>query len=102
MMFRREAEPDSLVSQKCFAVFDQATGAFLTPWFSQTTASGKRAFAIAAMNPESPMFTHGADYTLFELGWFDAANGKVRMYEASKGLGNALQFQALEPGKEVE
>lgn len=83
-------------------IFDEAAAIFAIPTAQATQATAIRWFTNLATNPgqvsEAP-----ADYTLFELGMFDQATGKLEPHPAPKNLGNALALSAAaHTGEAVE
>jgi len=77
-----------------FSVFDAKADAYLRPFFAETKGLALRSFIDSVQDPQSPMFKHAEDYTLFRVGVFDQATGK---FEACipEGMGNAVQFREL-------
>lgn len=75
---------------KMFTVFDSKAGAFIQPFFSQSTGTAVRSFEDAANNETHEFRKHAADYTLFELGEFDQNTGTFEILDARINLGNAL------------
>lgn len=66
---------------RMFSVHDKAAGAFLQPFAEKTRASAIRAFSDAVNDEKSQFFAHRADYTLYEVGEFDDANGRYTTEE---------------------
>jgi len=77
---------------KIFAVFDSKASAFLQPFFSPTTATGMRAFESACKDENQMFARHPEDFTLFELGDWDPAEGSFEAHESKRSLGTALEF----------
>lgn len=62
---------------RCFGVYDSALEAYLTPFFAATSGVALRMF-MQAVNESGHDFNRFAEhYSLFELGDFDVANGKL-------------------------
>jgi len=81
---------------KIFAVYDSKAEAFLPPWIEKSAGTALRRFEATTKNPESDFGRFPADYTLFELGdWIETA-GEIRMHNAKKNLGLALEYAAEE------
>lgn len=60
-----------------FAVYDSKAEGFLRPFFAETRGLALRSFSDAANDPEHEMCKHAEDYTLFCVGMFNQADGKV-------------------------
>lgn len=77
-----------------FSVYDAKAEAFLRPFFAETRGLALRSFRDAANDPQSEMCKHAADYTLFRIGVFEVATGKLEGC-TPEGLGNALTFKEV-------
>ncbi len=84
-----------------FSVFDSKAEAFLQPFFSQTRATGIRAFESAVNNPQELFAKHPSDFTLFEIGTFDIRTADISLHEAKLSLGTAIEFLARTDGAEL-
>ncbi len=73
-----------------YSIFDQASGLYCRPFFSQSDGEAIRSFTDLAVDAEHPVGKHAADYTLFRLGIFDDNDGKLTN-EVNTVLGNALE-----------
>lgn len=62
---------------KVFAVFDVKAAAFGSLVVCPTNGLALRMFAEVCANRESPMWKYPADYSLYELGTYDPATGKL-------------------------
>ena len=80
------------MKQKIFPVYDSKAGAFASPFFMPTLGMATRAFSDECNNPTSSLNKHSEDYTLFELGEFDDASGKLEVYSTPKSIGLAFDF----------
>jgi len=83
---------------KVFSVYDSKAEAFLTPFFSGTTATALRSFEAACNDPQHDFLKYGADYTLFEIGSWDSSKGVLIPLQALVSLGLANQFLSPEVG----
>lgn len=61
-----------------YAVRDALTG-FLSPVFDESDAVAVRNFQNAVLSPQTVMFTHPQDYSIWRLAWFDTKNGSFLM-----------------------
>jgi len=75
-----------------FSVYDAKAEAYLRPFFAESKGLAVRSFADAVNDPQSGMFKHPADYTLFLVGEFDQRSGELRGV-LPLSLGNALTFK---------
>lgn len=84
------------LSLKAFAVRDVKAEAFpRPPIFFIATGQAMRAFADACQDKNTEMGQHPADFTLFEIGWFDQTEGKlIPRTGGILELGNGLAFLA--------
>jgi len=77
---------------KLFSIHDSKAAAFITPFFSPTTATALRSFATAANDMQTDFYKYGGDYTLFELGTFDQETARLETHQAPVNLGLAISF----------
>ncbi len=73
-----------------YSIFDQASGLYSRPYFTQSDGEAIRSFSDIATDAKHPVGMHPADYTLFRLGIFDDCTGKL-IDEDNESLGNALE-----------
>lgn len=78
---------------KIFAVYDSKAEAYLTPFFSPTTATAIRAFEAAAQSEDHDFSSFAADYTLMEIGEFEHNTAAIRLLDAPFNLGTALTYK---------
>lgn len=60
-----------------YSVFDSKAETFGTPMFFLTKGIALRAFSDVCADAGSPMAKHPNDYTLFQIGSYDANTGKL-------------------------
>lgn len=84
-----------------FSVYDEKAEAYLQPFFALTKGSALRAFADAVNDPKHEFARHAADYTLFQIGFFDQETGFVES-ERPVPLGNAVEFREVEEELSLE
>lgn len=77
------------------AVRDSAVDAFARPFFVPSTAVAVRSFRDEVTNPESPMHKHPADYTLFQVGFFDEEGGQFENCPSPVQLIRAQDIQEV-------
>lgn len=76
-----------------FSVMDVKIGAYAQPFFSQTIASGVRAFHDATLDKNTVLGSHPADFQLFHLGQFDDNTG-IFVSQNPALIATALQEQS--------
>lgn len=62
---------------KVFSVYDVKAGAYMTPFFAQTSGIAQREFMLACRKEGHIFNDSPADYTLFELGEFKPDSGAL-------------------------
>ncbi len=75
-----------------FTVFDSKVGAFLTPFFCKNRAVALRSFTSACQDVKTDFHRYAGDYTLFEIGEWDAEKGNWIQHESKLSLGLASEF----------
>lgn len=60
-----------------FAIYDQAAGAYLRPFFLNTVAQSRRSFLDVCSDAKHPIAQHPEDYTLTRIGQFDETTGEL-------------------------
>lgn len=83
---------------KLFTVFDSKAEIFLPPFFVPTLGIAKRAFIDCINSPDHQFGKHPSDYTLFQLGNFNDADGMMEEPYTKKSIGNGVEF--LDPEHE--
>lgn len=78
-----------------YSIFDEAAGAYITPFFTTNQATAERSFAQAANDEQHLFHISAKDYTLFELGAFDQDSGTFTTLQAPRSVGNALQYRTV-------
>lgn len=77
-----------------FSVYDSKAEAYLRPFFAETKGLAVRGFRDAVNDPSSPMFKYPEDFTLFWIGVFSVASGKLEPRNPDS-LGVALTFKEV-------
>lgn len=76
-----------------FVIYDSKAHAYLPPWFAPNLELGVRDFAGAVNDPSTRFYRHSEDFTLFHLGSFDDAVGRVEQFPEQVNLGLAANFK---------
>lgn len=82
---------------KIFAVYDSKAKAFLQPFFSVNSATAIRSFESAANDERHDFSKYAGDFSLFEIGYFDDAEGRVEGLDAKVNLGLAVEYLKERP-----
>jgi len=75
-----------------FAVYDAKAEYFGNPIFQRSIGEATRAFADEASRQGSMLEAHPMDYTLYQIGTYDQATGKLTAIEPI-GFGTANEYQ---------
>ena len=78
---------------KIFSIYDSKADCFIPPFFMHEQGMAIRAFTDCANSDDHQFSRHPEDYTLFFLGDFDDATGKITTLVTPKSLGLALEFK---------
>lgn len=78
---------------RIFTVYDSKAEGFLRPFFAPTAGVAKRSFEAAANAVDHDFFRFAADYTLFEIGYFDEDTGKLIPSDSFENHGNAMMYR---------
>lgn len=81
-----------------YSIFDSKAEAYLLPFYCQNNAVAIRQFNSAGQNPQSAFALHPGDYTLFQIGTWDASTGALQMLDSKIPLGSALDLKELDGG----
>lgn len=82
---------------KVFTIYDAKAEAYLPPFYFAATGQALRAFADMANEREHQVGRHPADYTLFELGYFDDGDATFEAHQAKIPLGTAVEYVNVSP-----
>lgn len=77
-----------------YTIFDQATGAYMRPFFMQSDGQATRAFKDLAVAADHDIGKHPEDYSLWRIGTFDDNKAKL-IPEDKECLATALELIAL-------
>lgn len=85
-----------------FSVFDEKADAFLPPFILPNANMAKRVFSDCVNSDTHQFGLNPMDYTLFELGQFNDANGQFTLQRAKTSLGNGVEFRSLDRPRSPE
>jgi len=75
-----------------FSIYDEKAHAYMPPWCLPTVDLAIREFVDLVNDPESKIFRHQSDYTLFCVGEFDNQSGVLSSEDGCRSLGNGVEF----------
>lgn len=75
-----------------FCIYDSKARAYLQPFFSVNKSTAMRDFEGAVNDKSTGFCRHPADYTLFQIGEWDAFLGEINLFEAKDSLGTGVDF----------
>ncbi len=81
------------MKQFVFAVYDSKSEMFNQPMFFKAKGEAIRAFQDEANRPESAIFKHPGDYTLFLIGDYNIDTGLLTPMSTPTSLGLGLEYQ---------
>lgn len=70
-----------------YSIYDEAAGAYATPFFMHNHGLATRAFADQVNNKESMIYNHPEQFILFHLGEYDDRTGEINTESVSLGRG---------------
>ncbi len=76
-----------------YSIFDQASGLYSRPFFTQSDGEAVRSFTDLATDGKHPVGIHPEDYTLYRLGIFQDTDGRF-FDEDNSMLATALELCA--------
>nr|QJB18902.1 MAG: nonstructural protein [Microvirus sp.] len=76
-----------------FSIIDRTTKDFGLPFYQPTKDTAIRSFRDLANDPESMIYKHPDDFTLFELGQFSPSTGQITGHDKPIVVVNALEIQ---------
>lgn len=77
----------------CYSVRDEATQAFLPPFYARHIGEAVRSFSDAVLDTSHQFHKHRSDYVLYEVGAFDDVAGGLSGKEPQRVVG-ALEIIA--------
>lgn len=81
------------MENKLYAVYDSKSETYNGVHTHRTRGEAIRTFTDACNDPETMLYKHPEDYTLFEVGGFNIDNGCITALEAKIPVGSALDFK---------
>ena len=86
-----------------FSIYDAKAQAYLPPFFMHSEAVAVRAFSDGINDKEHAFGRHPSDYTLFNIGNFDDATGKIEpATPIAVASGHTLVEQPTSQGNQVD
>lgn len=84
---------------KIFSVYDSKAQAFNLPHFFQTIGIALRAFEDLVKDPNSQLYKHADDYSLYEIGMYDDSDATFKMESPVKLVGMGSDYR-IKPAPE--
>ncbi len=81
------------MKQLIFAVYDSKSEMFNQPMFLKAKGEAIRAFSDEANRPDSAIYKHPGDYTLFCIGDYNVDTGLLVPLPTPTSLGLAIEYQ---------
>lgn len=79
---------------KVFAIYDSAADYYLPTFTSRSVGEALRDFGSSAKDHNAgQLYSHPADFTLFEIGTYDNTSGIVTSHQAKTNHGTALEIR---------
>ena len=79
--------------KKVYSIYDSKAKAYRVPFIAVNDGMAIRMVQNVCYDTSSDLWRFGADFTLFEIGFWDEFSGRIEMHEAFLNLGTALDIQ---------
>ena len=76
-----------------YTIFDQASGAYMRPFYAQSDGQALRSFTDIAQDADHEIGKHPEDYSLFRIGTYDDNKGELHP-EDKECMATALEVVA--------
>ncbi|QXP08141.1 MAG: nonstructural protein [Arizlama microvirus] len=86
---------------KVFSVYDSKVEAYKQPFFMSTKGEAVRGILEVLDRQDHPFAKYPADFTLFELGEYDDANGKMLPLPTPISHGSLVEYQAKKTNHQI-
>mgnify|MGYP000193081883 CR=1 FL=1 len=63
---------------KLFSLYDSVAEIYTKPFFIKSTPEAIREFTSEANNPQSKLYQHAQDFTVYEIGEYDEHTGEIQ------------------------
>ena len=81
---------------KMYSIFDRVSASYGTPFFLVNDAAATRSFNDLVNDPQSSVFRHYDDYSLYRVGSFFPSEGKVEAKEPVFIVGASSLFRDVQ------
>lgn len=75
-----------------YAIYDSKSKQYENPFYVRMRGEALRMFADETNRPESKIYKHPEDYTLFELGTYSPDSGRYDSLDTPHSCGVAIEF----------
>ena len=86
------------MNTKIFSIYDEASQAYMMPFFSPQNASAIRAIVTQLKDPNSMLARNPEDFTLYCVGAYDDQQGVLTTLEPSQLIGKIIDYLDLSIG----
>jgi hypothetical protein len=85
-----------------FSIYDEKADAFLPPFILPNANMAKRVFSDCVNSDTHQFGLNPMDYTLYELGQFNDADGQFSLQRTKQSHGNGVEFRSLDRPRSPE
>lgn len=86
------------MNTKIFSIYDEASQAYMMPFFSPQNASAIRAVVTQLKDPNSMLAQHPDDFTLYAVGFYDDRTGLIEANTVPELVGKLVDYLDLSIG----
>jgi len=86
------------MNTKIFSIYDEASQAYMMPFFSPQNASAIRAVVTQLKDPNSMLAQHPEDFTLYAIGHYDDQLGVLSTMIPTELVGKLIDYLDLSIG----
>lgn len=90
--YYNETNKGDFMMYSVFCIFDSGIQTWLPPIYARNKGDMLRQFSDAVNNPQSNLFKHPGDYTLFEVGKWNDDKCEFDLLKTPLKLGVAIEF----------
>jgi len=76
-----------------FSIYDVKAQNYHIPYNLKNEAIAIREFADIVNDPQTSIYKHPEDYTLFKIGTWDDQNAQFKLEKTPKALGTGVEFK---------
>ena len=80
------------MNQKLYTIYDSKAETYANPFLQRTNGEAMRNFADVCNQDDTQYHKHPEDFTLLEIGEWNAITGDIQLNETKNSLGRAQEF----------